>query len=186
MERLRGFPETIEEVVPTRLGNALRAMESYGKSRYGLDSQTFWYEIQAVASPELKGAVDESQGGTDFFISAVAHLLLLSTVAFITAVAHPTVAVIVVTAGSAALIYPAYRQAVNNVGEWRWSLQALMNTSRPALAASLSLRLPATHDEEAVMWKNMSDLIHYGRNTETLRKLDMYRIAAVEKATPDH
>ena len=48
-ERMQAYPDDVESVLPTRLGNAMRAMELYGVTRFGLDSQSLWYELQSVA-----------------------------------------------------------------------------------------------------------------------------------------
>lgn len=184
-EQLKGFPERCGDVMPTRLGNALKAMESYGASRFGLDSQTLWYEMQSVAGADLKRDADETQGATDFFISAVAHLLLLSVAGVATFATSLQVHSLIIALVSTSLVYPAYRQAVKNVSEWRWTIQALVNTTRPALATALSLRLPPTHAEELKMWTTVSTLIHYGPDEQTLRLLDQYRLNAEASSNDD-
>jgi len=182
-EELKFFPETLELVMPTRLGNALKAMEGYGVSRFGLDSQTLWYELQSAASERLRRDTDEAQGAVDFFISSVAHLSLLaviSTGTFLVSydpVTHghnPGPAIVALVA--AALVRPAYLQATVNVLEWRWAVQALVNTSRPALAQSLSLRLPRSLRDEEEMWQSFSGLVHHGRHDAYLRVLDRRRL----------
>jgi hypothetical protein len=174
-EGLKSFPETLELVLPTRLGNALKAMEGYGASRFGLDSQTLWYELQSAASERMRRDTDEAQGAVDFFISSVAHLSLLTAVSAGTfLVSHePAPGFVALTA--AVLVRLAYLQAAVNVLEWRWAVQALVNTSRPALAQSLSLRLPRSHKDEKEMWQSFSGLVHYGPDDYYLRVLDRRR-----------
>ena len=181
-EELKFFPETLELIMPTRLGNALKAMEGYGVSRFGLDSQTLWYELQSAASERLRRDTDDAQGAVDFFISSVAHLSLLAVVSAGTfLVSHdpttgshyPTPALVALAA--VALVRPAYRQATMNVLEWRWAVQALVNTSRPALAQSLALRWPPSHEDECEMWQSFSGLVHYGRRDFYGRLLDRHR-----------
>jgi hypothetical protein len=40
-ELFKEYPDE-QYILPTRLGNAIKAFETYGVSRYGLDSQLFW------------------------------------------------------------------------------------------------------------------------------------------------
>ena len=78
------YPEASSDVLPTRLGNGHRAFERYGESRYGLDSQSLWYELLAVAPPTSRSEVDETRSPVDFFISAMVHLAMLSTASIAT------------------------------------------------------------------------------------------------------
>ena len=48
-EQLHRFPNSSEQVAPTRFGNAIRALEAYSHDRYLLDSQVLWIELLAVA-----------------------------------------------------------------------------------------------------------------------------------------
>lgn len=52
-EKGQQFPQYEEDFLPTRLGNGLRAAERYGYERYGLDSQTLWYELGAATPEDL-------------------------------------------------------------------------------------------------------------------------------------
>lgn len=186
-EALMGYPERLELVLPTRLGNALKAMEGYGESRFGLDSQTFWYELQAVADDKVRRSTEETRSAVDFFMSSLAHLLTLAAAsASASAFAKSSPVVPLAIAGASLLLAPAaYAQAVRNVGEWRYSVQALVNTSRPALAQALSLRLPSSHAAERVMWQGFSGLVHHGPRDAYLRVLDPVRVAATNRAGVD-
>lgn len=175
-EQLKAFPEDPGMLMPTRLGNALKAMESYGVSRFGLDSQTFWYELQAAAPDAIRTATRETRASVDFFISSIAHLTLLgcACIAALPLVDNPIV-VTLAAAISLSLTPLAYSQASANVLEWHWSIRALVNTSREGLATSLGLALPANSADEWDMWQAVSGLAHYGRGDEYLRVFDAHR-----------
>lgn len=182
-ERLKWYPETGRHLLPTRLGNALSAMEGYGHSRYGLDSQTFWYELLAVADDKVRLATEEARAAVDFFMSSLAHLTLLLVVCMsLVPNADQPFVLVGVSFAAAVLIRLAYLQAVANVGEWRWSIQALVNTSRAPLANALALTLPPTYEGEQEMWISASGLVHYGPAAEYLRVLNARRAVAVAKA----
>jgi hypothetical protein len=63
-ERLKAYPSSADQVLPTRLGNALRAMESYGREVFGLDSQTLWYELQSIAPDNLRRDIKTDRRGS--------------------------------------------------------------------------------------------------------------------------
>ena len=86
LERLAAYPESPEHVMPTRLGNALLAMEEYGGKRFGLDNQTLWYELLSTTSDGFRRDAEDARAGVDVFISALVHLTLLGTTAAVVAV----------------------------------------------------------------------------------------------------
>lgn len=187
-EDLKGFPERLDLIMPTRLGNALKAMESYGVSRFGLDSQTFWYELQAVAHARVRQSTEETRAAVDFFMSSVAHMALLAVVSLALApVASQPLPLLGVAAVAVALVPAAYSQGVRNVGEWRWAVQALVNTSRPALAKALALSLPASYEDEHELWTSVSGLVHHGSHDDYLRVLNPRRATSdvLPPGTPD-
>jgi hypothetical protein len=186
MEQLKSFPDDSGMIMPTRLGNALKAMESYGVSRFGLDSQTFWYELQAAAPDAIRTATRETRASVDFFISSIAHLTLFS---FACLIALPFVDNPVVVALAAILslsLTPlAYAQASANVLEWHWSIRALINTSREGLASSLGLVLPTNSTEEWDLWQAVSGLAHHGRQDNYLSVFDRNRVQSPATASSD-
>src|SRR5450432_2016185 len=186
VEALKSYPDSLEMVMPTRLGNSLKAMESYGVTRYGLDSQTFWYELQAVADVKVSQSTEETRSAVDFFMSSVAHLSLLSGVSvLLVPFADNPLPVALVALVALGLVPCAYLQAVSNVGEWRWAVQALVNTSRPALARALSLTLPDSYRAEHEMWQSVAGFVHYGVHDDYLRVLDPRRASAPALAAVD-
>jgi len=175
-ERLKAFPSSAEQVLATRLGNALKAMETYGRETFGLDSQTLWYELDSVAPDSLRRDVEDGQAGVDIFISALVHLALLAIVSVGVGLLSLRPTSLVVAAVSGILMPIAYRQAVRNVAEYRSAVQALINTGRLPLAKSLGLVLPDTFGEERRVWETYAGVVHY-RGQAELRWLDDYRMS---------
>ena len=65
------FPSDDEEIAPTRLGNAIRALETYGPTRFELDSQVLWSELCAVVPKYLQTELDRSRATVDFFVALI-------------------------------------------------------------------------------------------------------------------
>ena len=78
------YPDDPAIVLPTRLGNALRALETYGSTRYGVDSQQFWFEFVGTAETAIRQEQEEMRGQVDLFVAAVAVSSLLRVHAVIT------------------------------------------------------------------------------------------------------
>lgn len=180
-EEQLAYPESVEDVLPTRLGNALRAMEQYGEERFGLNSQLLWYELRSIASPTLRRDYEDARATVDFFQAAIVHSVLLGVVAIgvaIASVAQNSVAVrsISVAVACAALVPLAYREAVRNMDEWRATTQALVNVGRSTIPATLGFRTARSFQEERQFWEYYCDLVVNGPRPDPLRFLDPRRL----------
>lgn len=151
-ERLNAYPVTENRVRGTRLGNALTAMESFGVTRYGLDSQSFWYELQAVSPETVRRQTEEGRSPVDFFVSSIAHFSLFAVVCAILAVVQQDLSLLVFAAMASLLVPLNYNLAVRNVKDWAGAVRALVNLGRRPLADAVGLRMPATLDDERQMW----------------------------------
>ena len=175
-EALRGYPDELEQLLPTWMGNALRGLETYGASRYGLDSQTFWYELQATSSERAWKGMEEAQSAVDFFMSSLTHFIVLTTTCLFVSpwCANPMPAL--VTAAVCVFACPLlYAQTVTSILEWRFAVQAVVNLSRPALADGLGLVMPDAYDDERQMWVAAYDLVIDGPGDRTVQVLDLHR-----------
>jgi hypothetical protein len=66
----RYFPPRRERLLPTRLGNAIRAFEQHSNVRWGLDSVTIWPRIEALLSAEERERIVDSKVNFNLFLNA--------------------------------------------------------------------------------------------------------------------
>lgn len=66
----RYFPPEPELLLPTRVGNAIRAFEQHGNTRRGLDSVTIWPRIEALLSDAERESITEARTNFHVFINA--------------------------------------------------------------------------------------------------------------------
>jgi hypothetical protein len=159
IERRDAYPLEIKSIRPTRLGNALAALEEYGNTRFSLDSQRYWYELNAVASDGLRRELEDARAPVDFFVSAIAHSALLGTFSLVVGVASGSPAAFLLCILSFAIIPVAYNGAVKNVKDWAGSVRALVNLGRLPLASSLGIAMPDKLDDERHMWESFTGAI---------------------------
>jgi hypothetical protein len=154
IDDFRAFPSSLEDVRPTRLGNALTAMESWATERYHLDSQIMWYELQGVSSDSIRKDTDEGRAPVDFFVCSIAQMFTLATACLGIAIVIPQARVRALSiAFIAILTMPgSYRLAVRNVLDWSQSVKAMVNLGRVGLANALGLEMPAQLEAERRMW----------------------------------
>lgn len=175
LEKLALYPMRDEQIVPTKFGNALRSFETYGKTRFNLDSQTLWYELYAVAPKYLQSEIKEARSSVDFFVALVFLSAFLGMATLVLATLNGCklpLFIVAILAFLAALI--SHWLAVRATSEWSYTVQALVNLGRAKLAESLGLRLPETCEEEKRMWGSLTRYVYFSR-VEDATALDAFR-----------
>lgn len=178
-ERLHRFPVDDDQVIPTRLGNAIRRLEEYGYDRYRLDSQVFWYELSAVVPEQARRQVDNARIAVDFFVCLLYGHLVIAAVAVGSLVADPR-RPWQLSAGALVLCALArawYHAAVSATDEWATAVRGMVNLGRAPLARSLGLELPRTITDERAMWTLASKVSRLPYDPRAAA-LDRYRTSA--------
>jgi hypothetical protein len=178
-ERLEMYPTAAADIMPTTLGNALRALESYADHHYNFDSQRLWYELVSMGPATIRQDIDDARAPIDIFISFMAHLLLLALVCVALVPFFPSevVQLLGIAVASIGLSAGAYAAAVRNVREYGDTVQALVNTARLRLVEAMGFTLPATADDEIAMWSDLSRFVDplVRDPHRALASLDVYR-----------
>lgn len=174
IERAWGTPERLTDVMPTGLGNALRAAETYGRNRWNLDTLTLWHELVSVAPEPLGRELEDARSSMDFFMGLIVQIILVIGVCVSVLPGASDAVPVLVAAGGLLLLWPSYVGAVNRVSEYRSALQALVNLGRQPLAAALGYQLPDRLDREQFFWANLVRFIRDGNNWRGAR-VDRFR-----------
>lgn len=180
-ERLQRYPLSDEQIAPTRLGNAIRAFETYGKQRYRLDSQILWIDLIAVAPESLRKELETARSSVDFFVASCYLSLLFavgSVVSLVFAPSGPKPEVAIAGVVGVLLVPIAYRSAVASCSYWDACVRALVDTGRQPLASALSLDLPHTIARERAMWDLVVAFSYYGFEERWAHRLDEFRVGA--------
>ena len=69
MLNLSGFPSR-SQILPTRLGNAIKSFEEYPFLQYGMDAVILWPRIVAVASKDYLSGIDDTKTSLNFFLNS--------------------------------------------------------------------------------------------------------------------
>lgn len=177
IEKLNDYPCERELIMPTRLGNGLKALETYALSHYGVDSQLLWYEFTSLAPEGLRGDVEDARMPIDFFISFSVYLSGLSIASLVTAVLTSSSRAAMLGLAAAALVPLSYRSAVRSLGELRLAVQALVNISRCDVIRAFGLTVPNTAEGEVRLWKRLTKFTEPGGPEKQieLRRLNQFR-----------
>lgn len=160
-ERLERYPRKAEYVMPTRLGNALKAGESYGKTQYNLDTVLLWTQLVSVASDELKEGLTRTRTTMDFY-AGIFWLSPLFAFASVGAALYARDAVYLLGLVALCLCPLAYSGTVRAATSYASVMRALVDMTRVDLAEKVGLQLPAKLADERELWDAYSELAAWG------------------------
>jgi hypothetical protein len=140
------YPSATENLLPTRLGNALRAAEDRAGQRYGLDTILTWPRLLPHLKSPLAEAVNDLRDQLDT-AARICVILLLATLASALLLA-PHGWWLLVPASTAFLSWVAYHAAVRAAVAYGAQLQVAFDLGRFDMLRGLHLPLPANPELE--------------------------------------
>jgi hypothetical protein len=164
----RDFPEELGLVLPTRLGNVMRAYERYSDVVYEIEAIALWPRLFMIIPEEARERVRESEGLFHFSINMlftgivtlitsggmiISSLCHGGLVGLANAISWPTILVLVFGAFFAWFSWWRLPDAARERGE---EVKSTFDLYRAELAGALGFELPATEAEERRMWRLVS------------------------------
>jgi hypothetical protein len=174
LERLDVYPADDEFVVATMLGNAMRAIETYAFTRFGMDSQLFWSELFAETNDPLRSEYENARAKTDQFVAWFYVTLVFGVVSVLTGWFGDPGGLRFVLVGVAVLVVGLplwYLGAARSTGYWRGVVQAIVNTSRAPVAERLGVAIPPDLDDERAMWPSVAEFVKFGYAKEVAEEV---------------
>jgi hypothetical protein len=157
--RSSAFPANLEEVMPTRLGNALRRTESQAGRQYGMDALQVVPHIMLIAPASHVEYVNDQRSQLDLAV----RMTLVSAAASATALLFlwPYGFWAFVATIPYAVAYLSYRGAVVAAGHYGAAIDTLINLDRFTLYQQLHLQLPKSAKHEQHMNEKVRRLFEY-------------------------
>lgn len=151
--QLRHLYPSAERVLPTRLGNVLRASEDRAGSRYGLESIVVWPRLYPLLPDRMLGILTEQRNRLDLSVRMCAVLVLVAAAEVFMLMADPVrlienatwLTVPAVTLLMAAL---SYRTAVAVAVGYGRTVETAFDLHRFDLIQQLHLPLPSSRTAE--------------------------------------
>jgi hypothetical protein len=88
LKNWRDYPAKEADLLPTALGNRIRAFERYGNDRFGLDVLILWYEFVGVAEDQVREQIEAARQEVEVFLAGTV-VFALFTVATWAPLANP-------------------------------------------------------------------------------------------------
>lgn len=160
------YPEIVENVLPTKLGNVMRAYERYSDVVYGMEAIVLWPRILMVIPEDARTRVREGEALFQFALNALIG-------GFISFSLYVTMVGVTIHYGNSIEILnalhwpfiPALSALLGWFGWWQLpgaalergdQIKAVFDLYRGPLAQALGLTIPPTHEAERSMWQLVS------------------------------
>jgi hypothetical protein len=150
----RRFPARDDDVLPTALGNALRAAETRGGEPYGLAAITAWPRMYPLLPGGTRDIVDDQRDQLDVAARFCAVFAALAVTVAVLLAQHP--AWLLLPLAFVVLAWLAYRAAIAAAIAYGTGIRVAIDLHRFDLLRALHLPLPATHAEEVALNQQLS------------------------------
>ena len=166
----RRYPDRAEHILPTRLGNVVRAFEFYSDREYGIDSVEIWPRLVAVVPAPYASSIDETKSTFDFMLNCSFLSAVLATVVFFVGAIYPSLVLstgafywLIKVALLICLSYFFYQLSINRAEAWGRLVKAAIDLYRWELLKQLGYKQQfLTRDEERKHWREVSRQAIYG------------------------
>jgi hypothetical protein len=158
--RLRHLYPSDERVLPTALGNALRAGEDLPDSKYGLDATLVWPRLYPLLSERLTNVLEDQRNQLDFSVRMSAVFVLGGVISAAFLVRHGAWVLVPITL--MALGWLSYRGAVSTALVYAEGIQSAFDLHRFDLLRSLHLPLPRDMNEEQETNRSLCAFLRQG------------------------
>ncbi len=173
--RLRRYYPPRRNILPTALGNALRASEEVPQQKYHLDAVVVWPRLYALLPGSMLDLLADRRNQLDLAARLCATFILAATVA--AAVLFKYGWWMAVPAGALLLAWLSYRGAIAAAIAYGESVQTVFDLYRFELYKALHLPLPTNLADERVINEMISDFFRQGLDAS-------FKSLAYEKPKP--
>lgn len=190
------YPNTKQNIMPTRFGNAIRAFEVYPTVVYGVDSVPVWLRLASVISKDYIALLEDARAQSDCFVN-ITFIALAIGLASLGAAGYDadwrmmphrnalTLSGILIPFGLASMRHAAvaaasalsaaitYWWATERAIAWGDLVKSAFDAYLPALIKQLGFSVPPTDAQRRKFWTEFSALITY----EHLMSTDRWPLA---------
>lgn len=181
-EKFLFFPPDKSYVMPTRLGNVIRASEFYSLRRYGLDAVVSWPRLQSLLPKDFTERLRDAKANLDLFlvVATLAAFFALGWEIWLALFTNRWDLFLLVSF-SWLLVLFGYFGAIQAARSYGELIKAAFDLHRWELLKALHLKLPEDFAQEKALWQEVSDLLY--RNYPP--KAEVYRYESEKPKPPE-
>jgi hypothetical protein len=162
MELYYNFPSKENLLLPTRLGNTIRAAEDYSTEIYGMSSVFWWPRLWPLLPKKVKDEINESLIPllTLLNLATLLSLFSISCSVYLAWIGLNFQAFIILVAGIGAGLL-CYRGAVAQSRSYGEKIRSAIDLYRFRLLKAMHQQLPKNLEEEIGGWNNLFKWLYY-------------------------
>ncbi len=172
--KMREFPEDVELVLPTRLGNVIRRFEEYPLRQYGIDSVQMWACLVSEIPSNYATIIDDAKTIFDFTINLSFLMTILALETLVVGLLYPAFHVLNIQQLLQRLLmvvffllfsFLFYFVSISRASAWGATVKSAFDLYRWELLTQMGYQQkPKTNEEERLMWNSISRRMIYGRS----------------------
>lgn len=152
------FPTTEASVLPTKLGNVIRAFESYSASRYGMDSIALWPRVVPILKEnDYLNFVVQEKAVFDFLLNSLLVVLVLGIeLMYVAAYLGKFGMLLTVLLVSLVAWLVLYEGLIVAARQWGTTVRVAFDLYRYIMHERLKLRTNSSFEDDYRMWQEVS------------------------------
>ncbi len=166
------YPSMGERLLPTRLGNVLRAAEDYSNTAYGMDAPFWWPRLAPLLPDDIQDAIQDALTPMLMLLNLASLAAVLTLVGAIYLAAHQVwwraMAVLVL---GLAVAWLSYLGAVTQGRSYGQVIRTAVDLHRFDLLGALHLPLPANPQKERQTWAQLAAWL-YNQDRGAIQQLE--------------
>jgi len=158
-----GYPSKKDQLLPTQLGNIIKAAEDYAQSRYGMNTIFWWPRLWLLLPEPIQRQIDGSIAPMIFLLNLTTQLGIISLIGSIYLFmqhwgpwefwAIPVSFITLIVGIILATI--TYRGALYQAKAYGILIRSVVDNYRFDLLKSLNQKIPKNLSEEKKLWENL-------------------------------
>jgi hypothetical protein len=173
--RLTKFPDSGDLVLPTRLGNVVRAFERYPSTQYEIDAIAFWPRLISVLPSGYSSAIDDARTSFVFLLNLAYITAVLAVTTLAAGLFHlPSdllQGVFLPTFVFGLSSHRFYVLAVGAAASWGDMVKGAFDLYRWELLKQLGYeQRPLTRADERKLWKQITQQVLFGDKQVDLKR----------------
>ncbi|HEY0166614.1 MAG TPA: hypothetical protein VGB75_06180 [Jatrophihabitans sp.] len=163
------YPLDPYQVLPTRLGNVLRAAEYYASDRYGADYLLLWTRLGHLVPQGVRDDMEDYRANLEFLVVAAAGFVTFGCLGAVTVAVtgHGPLLFLALLVGGAVLSYVGYAAAIETAKGYGEAMRASFDLFRNELLMRLRWPIPTDPATEMRTWKELCDFLYLGEARTT-------------------
>lgn len=155
------FPDSEQFLLPTSLGNRIRAFEVYPRVMYGLDGIPGWNRLICILPRDYVEIVEAAKTNADLWLNLSLLSLLLADAVALTCAYHGFVRELWLPTSGLLLSVLFYYFALGAATEWGETVKAAFDVFLPALSEKLGYETAPLVCDDVRRWAGISEAIIY-------------------------